>query len=627
MRLSALFGGLVALAATVSAKPLRRSSKHVLHEKRAVAARQWDKFSRPHRSDVLPVRIGLTQQNLHRADEFIYDVAHPDSPNYGKHWSKQKIVETFAPKQETVDLVLEWVEAEGIRLDRVRISKSRNWLTFNATVREVEQLLKTEYHIYKHIKHGQSHVACEEYHIPEHLSEHVDLVVPTVHFDQRIGHERRKKTVRLSEEEQGTLTKRALTKRQRPEKGIIGLPTDANLPKQGAMVENALMDINQCDTMITPACLRALYATPPGTLASTNNTLGIVEYTPQAFLQSDLNTYFASFQEELVGKEPIVQLLDNGVVQTTNRSFNFNGESALDLEFAMALIYPQQATLFQVGDLVQGASFNNFLDSIDGDYCGFQGGNSKDPSVDGQYAESVSCGTHSPTNVISTSYSYNEGDLTFKYEQRQCDEYMKLGLQGVSMLFSSGDYGVAGNGGQCFDSLTGAYNNGSKGLFNPAFPATCPYVTAVGATQLLNGTSVRGKESAAARVIFSGGGFSNFFPMPDYQKEAVASYFTNSNPPYGAERFNNSKFVRGYPDVAANGANYVTVVNGNFSLTYGTSGKSAPPSKRRCVVADLNLFGSVVASVRIDPKSHQREADRSRQEHDRLRQPCPICPP
>lgn len=41
---------------------------------------------------------------------------------------------------------------------------------------------------------------------------------------------------------------------------------------------------------------------------------------------------------------------------------------------AMTLVYPQQVTLYQVGDLVEGASFNNFLDGIDASYCTFEGG-------------------------------------------------------------------------------------------------------------------------------------------------------------------------------------------------------------------------------------------------------------
>jgi hypothetical protein len=43
------------------------------------------------------------------------------------------------------------------------------------------------------------------------------------------------------------------------------------------------------------------------------------------------------------------------------------------------LVYPQKVTLYQVGDLVEGASFNNFLDAIDGSYCTSGGGD--DPKL------------------------------------------------------------------------------------------------------------------------------------------------------------------------------------------------------------------------------------------------------
>jgi tripeptidyl-peptidase-1 len=67
---------------------------------------------------------------------------------------------------------------------------------------------------------------------------------------------------------------------------------------------------------------------------------------------------------------------------------------------------------------------------------------------------------------------------------------MKLGLLGISVLYSSGDYGVAGNGGQCI-SANGSYIDQSHGgRFNPAFPSTCPYVTSVGATQVKPGTNI-----------------------------------------------------------------------------------------------------------------------------------------
>ena len=61
-------------------------------------------------------------------------------------------------------------------------------------------------------------------------------------------------------------------------------------------------------------------------------------------------------------------------------------------------------------------------------------------------------------------------------------------------------------------------------------------------------------------------------------------YLTAYPPPYGADRYNNSGKVRAFPDVSANGANYVVAVDGEFSLVYGTSASSP-------------TFGSVVTLI------------------------------
>jgi tripeptidyl-peptidase-1 len=45
-------------------------------------------------------------------------------------------------------------------------------------------------------------------------------------------------------------------------------------------------------------------------------------------------------------------------------------------------------------------------------------------------------------------------------------------MMGVTFLFSSGDYGVAGNGGACMNQNGQLSSNGKK--FTPGFPSTCP---------------------------------------------------------------------------------------------------------------------------------------------------------
>ena len=49
------------------------------------------------------------------------------------------------------------------------------------------------------------------------------------------------------------------------------------------------------------------------------------------------------------------QFLNVGVVQQQNQSFDYNEESDLDLEYAMALTDPTPVTLLQTGDLVEGS--------------------------------------------------------------------------------------------------------------------------------------------------------------------------------------------------------------------------------------------------------------------------------
>jgi hypothetical protein len=80
--------------------------------------------------------------------------------------------------------------------------------------------------------------------------------------------------------------------------------------------------------------------------------------------------------------------------------------------------------------------------------------------------------------------------------------------------------------------------------FSPLFPATCPFVIAVGATQINPNSTVYEPESACEQKAYSGGGFSNIFPMPLYQEEAVRGYLKHHPPPYTAEQYNNTGRVK-----------------------------------------------------------------------------------
>ena len=77
------------LSSLAIAEPLL--SLLVPHEKRNHVPGGWSHSRKYHPRAVLPLRFALSQPNLHSIDEYINDVAHPDSPNYGNHWTAAQI--------------------------------------------------------------------------------------------------------------------------------------------------------------------------------------------------------------------------------------------------------------------------------------------------------------------------------------------------------------------------------------------------------------------------------------------------------------------------------------------------------------------------------------------------------
>ncbi|KAJ6196470.1 peptidase S8/S53 domain-containing protein [Bipolaris maydis] len=483
---------------------------YVLHERRSANLPEWVKRHSAEDLNLanssIPISIALAQRNLEEGEKWLLEVSNPNSDSYGKHWSPKDVAAAFAPSHFTLEPVKTWLNSVGIITERIEQSQSLGWLRFNATIDQAERLLKTKYHIFTHKKTNQLLLACDEYSIPAGLRDKIDLITPTVHFD--VQSEARYARMTFGKHSGNPLNLRVLE-------------------------ENRLIK-----SQITPQCLRQLYQFPKGSSANPNNSLGVVEFTPGAYRPSDLDLFFANFSPSQIGARPIFHPIQGGVNQLNKSGPRFNAESDMNLAYTMSLVYPQQVTLFQVGDIVQGGSGNSFLDGIDASYCLYEGGD--DPALGGY--KSRDCGIFPPTKVISTSYHYDEIYLGPAYMRRQCYEYMKLGLMGVTMLFSSGDDGVAGGGGRCIDELTGKLSDGNLG----------------------------GRFACQTEII-SGGGFSDVFPIPQYQVPAVESYLTNHMPSYTAHQYNSTQQSRGYPDLSANGADYAIAIMGKWTTIYGTS--------------------------------------------------------
>ena len=139
----------VTLLGVASAVPSLRSD-NVVHETRVSEPTHWTKTGRLDSNKVLPMRFGLTQQNLHRLEEMLMSVSHPESPKYAQHFTPMEVVDTFAPSEETVSAVTNWLVDSGFSRDRLRLSADKGWIYLNASTSEIENLLNTEYHVYTH---------------------------------------------------------------------------------------------------------------------------------------------------------------------------------------------------------------------------------------------------------------------------------------------------------------------------------------------------------------------------------------------------------------------------------------------------------------------------------------------
>ncbi|KAJ7625518.1 subtilisin-like protein [Roridomyces roridus] len=280
-----------------------------------------------------------------------------------------------------------------------------------------------------------------------------------------------------------------------------------------------------CATSVTPACLQALYGIPTTPATQASNSIVIPGFIEQFAQKADLQSFLQSFRTDIDPATTFAtQTLDGG---KNTQGARFAGIEALDIQYTVGVATNVPITFVTVGENTQDGDLGGFLDIVN----------------------AVAAEDAVP-QVMSTSYGENESDLSIGLATKLCNAYMALGARGTSVLFASGDGGVEGGQAQ------------QCSVFQVAFPAGCPYLTAVG--------SVHGVAPEIASD-FSSGGFSNVFGTPDYQATAVAGYLkTLGNTNKGL--FNTSG--RAYPDVSAQGENVQIVSGGSTGGVDGTSASS-----------------------------------------------------
>ncbi|KAH6842419.1 peptidase S8/S53 domain-containing protein [Chaetomium sp. MPI-CAGE-AT-0009] len=528
-----------------------------IHKRAPPEHNEWDQGLRADPDLIVPVQIDLAERSTSEAADALVSLSDPSSSTFGRYWSASDVTAAFALPRDEIKAVLDWVEeTANVPRAEIRLSACLCRVDFNITVRALEKWLATEYFTYTHKTSGETSLACREYRVPENLLESIDFIIPTVFpvqdpvvpsllkVDDHVG-----PPISL-----GSFGRHALSKRQRQ------------------------MDCNQFNT---PQCLREWYGIPFRNASypiHPNNTFGIYQPATVAWLAKDLDLYFDTFEPQLSRARPVMQRINGGHHDSeTFKSIYHHIEPNLDFQYAMALTWPQPVMNIQVGDKYVAGNLNNMLAAYDDYYC-----DQLDPEIDPQWPnplapddgyQSLDCGTHTPPKVISVSYAWAEAGFPEDYLRRQCDEYLKLGLMGITIIAGTGDEGTAGRHTSCDDPA----GDGKRRPFHVSFPASCPWVTAVGGTMKnLNSTNSTTPQRETVYVkpnTSSTGGFSSVFSAPRYQTGSTKAYLAMERRQLHCRNITDlfDPRGRGVPDISALATDYLVALNGEFRRAHGTS--------------------------------------------------------
>ncbi|KAJ6505281.1 family S53 protease-like protein [Mycena sanguinolenta] len=487
----------------------------VVHESRSAAPAGFFSQGAAPATDVLTLRFGLAPNNISGLQEKLVSISTPGSSDFRQWLSKDEVKSFVQPSNETVSAFNSFAAANGLK--PTVISPYGDWLSVALTVSQANGLFGAQFEKFSHASLTDPITRTLTISLPSELIGHVDVVHPTTSFAG-----------------------------QNPR--FTQLPFYHHSSKKRTEPA-ASCNLSNPDDIVTPTCLQNIYGIPSAPATQPNNKILVAGYLGVSPNRTDLSMFLEEFRPDIPHNTTFDLInIDNSTDQDSVLQLEANlVEANLDVEYTVGLATGVPVEFLSVG----GPADSNLTDFV----TAFLDTNT--------FLE----GLDNPPSVVSISYGIMEDQSESFVAKKLCDGYMALGARGISVLFASGDGGVRG-----------VHDNSStpgvceSNIFIPVFPASCPYVTAVGGTQGFH------PETA---TNFTSGGFSGLFTRPWYQTQAVNS-FLKTIPSDFVGIFNKSG--RGFPDVAAHGSPLDIVVTGNTSINSGTSFSSP-------------IFASIIALI------------------------------
>ncbi|KAJ7893724.1 family S53 protease [Mycena olivaceomarginata] len=258
----------------------------------------------------------------------------------------------------------------------------------------------------------------------------------------------------------------------------------------------------------SPACLQELYGIPSTPAKPAANVLGVSGFENDFANNHDLKSFLPQFRPDINPNTTFdIISIDGGVNNQLPIGAGFF--ATFSIQNTIGLATGVSVAFISTGTLVSDDLYTAYLDQAN-------------------YLLSLA---KPPQTVVNTYADFatatmSESHISPQVAESICNAYAQLAARG-------GDFG---------SGVPGFPVSGNCTPFDASFPATCPFVTAVGGTEFTEA------EDAEAAWTSSGGGFSNVFQRPKYQDAAVEAYFrtvgANTSSPFNVSG-------RAVPDLSA----------------------------------------------------------------------------
>lgn len=169
-----LASGLAHALPSFQRSPFAVKERHAVHH-------EWTEDGPADRAHTLDLHIGLRQSVEDAVERHLEQISDPTHERYGKYLTAAEVDKLVAPTRETIDLVEAWLLDHDISVDEYSFNRAKDWISLTVSVEQAERMLDTTYSTFRH-EDGSSLIRTQQWSLPMHLHQHIDVVQPTTSF-------------------------------------------------------------------------------------------------------------------------------------------------------------------------------------------------------------------------------------------------------------------------------------------------------------------------------------------------------------------------------------------------------------------------------------------------------------